>query len=413
MTSGRENPLVVRGARWVFVLFIGCSGDPSAGPAEAPSLAPRTGSADELCGGVDGACCSPPRAPCSRGLHCDEASVCRLDESSAADAPMLCSEDADCMAGRRCCEAGLQGTCEAIDRAAACPLPDLAVLASGAGATVSEEVFEGVRPSAGGCVRERGPRRRLRVSAAVANLGQADFIFGSRDALLIDNVSASDEFVRYSLIDAAGETVATSHGQLPCREDVDASLPFSCAFAGLPAGALLPTMGLECEALDVTDLPPGGYRVRIELALVWPDADPSNGRVELPVDLPSFNPVDPCPPVENPLQGLGTYRECGWLPGALPGDGTCNPGELVLLDCGRCTASPVLRLCAGDESCSAASSLAQTSGYSETATGAFAEPCSGIQATCPRSGRYNVLIGSEDPFAMGPSCTLTPSSWSF
>lgn len=411
MTLPPDRRRITRAARLgCTLLVIACSADSGSGPGDRRPLAAAIASPDQLCGGPDGACCSAPRAPCSRGLACDELEgVCRRDERRTPDAVELCHADADCAAGRRCCSAGAYGTCEALDAAEPCPLPDLAVLASGEGITISEEAFEGGRPSAGGCVRERGMRRRLHISAAVANLGGADFILGSRDAALLDGQSG--EFLRYSLIDASGQTVATSHGPLPCSDGADPARAFTCAFAGLPAGSLMPALGLECEALDVTELPPGTYRARIELGQAWPDQDPSNGRVELTVELPSFEPLEPCPPVANPLQGLGTNRECGWVRAELPGDGTCDPGELVILDCGSCTAPPMLRFCAGDAVCSGRSAAVQVGGYFPTLTGALAEPCSRIQSICPRDGRYSVLIAPEDRAGDAVPCTLSEGSW--
>ena len=284
-------------------------------------------------------------------------------------------------------------------------MPDLAVLSSGEGLTLTEEAFDGVTPSVGGCVRERGMRRLLRADAAIANLGAADFILGGSETLLIDQASASDDFLRYSIIDASGEPLATSHGPMPCDEGDDPSRTFSCAFAGLEAGSLMPAFGLECEALDVTELSAGAYRLRIELALAWADADPGNNRVELPVELPSFAPLEPCPPVENRLQGQGSLRECGWSRAPLPGDGTCNPGEFLWLECGGCSAVPMLRLCAGDEICSAAA--ARVHGYFPVEPGPLPEPCSSLQGVCPENGRYNVMIAAENPALMGSPCTLT------
>lgn len=270
---------------------------------------------------------------------------------------------------------------------------------------MEQDLFDGVTPSEGGCVRERGVRHRLRVRVAIANFGDADFILGERDLSPEGNASAHEDFLRYTLLDAGGEPVVTSHGPFPCGEGADSTEPFTCAFAGLAAGALEPALGLECETLDVTGLPAGPYRVRVELAHEWSDADPSNGRIEIPVALPSFNPLDPCPLVDNPLLGVESLRECGWSRLASPGDGTCVPGEFLSLDCGACSGSPMLRLCAGDTACTVRSALATGGGYFLTPTGDIADPCTVIQGTCPSIGRYDVLVASEDP-SLVSSCTL-------
>jgi len=157
-------------------------------------------------------------------------------------------------------------------------------------------------------------------------------------------------------------------------------------------------------------VPAGAYRLRIELAPAWRDADADNDRVEIPLDLPSFNPLDPCPAGEKRLLGVGSYRECGWSPLRGPGDGSCDPGRAVVLDCGRCDNQPMLRMCAGDAACSASSMLAQASGSWLTPSGQIADPCTSILGMCPPIGRYNVLVAAEDP-ALPASCTLIESSF--
>src|SRR5690606_249065 len=155
---------------------LGCGDGPSAPGAVARSPRVAPASAEELCGSVERECCPAPRRACAPGLRCDEG-VCRV-AGDDPDAALLCRGDEDCTSGRRCCIAGAYGTCQALEPLAACPLPDLAVLASGQGLTLTEAAFDGLTRSAGGCVRERGLRRRLRVQAAIANLGAADFLLG-------------------------------------------------------------------------------------------------------------------------------------------------------------------------------------------------------------------------------------------
>jgi hypothetical protein len=360
-----------------------------------------------LCGEPEQACCPESRFACALGSSCDaDAGMCRALPSETPDAPILCHADADCASTAHCCNAGSYGTCREIEAGATCALPGLAVLASGAGVTVVEDGFDGVTPSEGGCVRSAGAHRRIVVPVAVANFGAADFILGQRDTRLSASDSARDDFLRYTLLDASGEPVASSHGQFPCTGATDTARRFNCDFAGLETGALAPALGLECERLDVTGLPAGAYRLHVELTRQWLDADPGNERVDIPLDLPSFNPLDPCPALANPLLGeSGAYGECGWSQAQLPGPGTCTPGEYVNFDCRGCVGHPQLRACAGDTPCSARSAIGN--GFlSTTSIGAIADPCISLQLACPKIGRYNVLLNTELP-SEEASCTLT------
>jgi hypothetical protein len=165
------------------LLALSCGGGGGAGPAPVGEAEPGGGL--DACGVLGRACCSAPRFACARGLGCDDATgLCREGASDSPGAALLCQTDADCAPSRRCCSAGNWGTCQVLEAGAACAQPDVGILWSGDGATVEQEVFDGVTPSDGGCVREPGVRLRLRVSVAVANFGAADFILGGHDAPL-------------------------------------------------------------------------------------------------------------------------------------------------------------------------------------------------------------------------------------
>ena len=394
-------------APWAVLLLLGCA--PSEGTEREREGAPPPASvstpSQSGCGGPEQACCTDTGFACSRGSSCDpDAGVCRASAPSASTA---CRTDEHCAPDRRCCQAGMYGTCQALEPEESCPLPDLAVMAAGRGINMLTDPFDGVTPSAGGCVRERGMRQRLMARVAVANFGVADFILGERDTLTTGSGSPHDDFLRYTLLDASGGAVASSRGPLPCVEG-DATARYTCGFGGIAAGSVVPALGQECEGLDVTGLPAGQYRLRVELTREWPDVDPSNGRIELPVDLPSFDPLEPCPAIVSSFYEGGAYRECGWAQAPLPAPGTCAPGEAIALDCGGCVNYPVLRLCPGDGACTARSALATASGYSVGSDGNVSDPCTGVYGTCTASGRYNVLIGSEDP-TLESTCTLSPS----
>lgn len=402
MMRDRARSVIAKSGPLGLLLALACAGDGSSG--STPDEAGQNTRID-ACGTLDRACCSAPRVACTRGSWCDAAGVCRDGASGSPEAALLCQADADCSTARRCCRAGNFGTCQALAAGAACVQPDLSVLSSGEGITIAQEAFDGVTPSEGGCVREPGVRLRLRVSVAIANFGAADFILGGRDGALPAGAGGRDDFLRYSLIDLAGEEVVSSRGPLPCSDADDPLQRFDCDFAGLAAGGLMPARGLECEALDVTGLPAGPYRVRIALAHAWADADPSNDRLELPVELPSFNPLDRCPEPASHLLGESADRECGWSRAPAPRGGACRPGAVLWIDCNACEGTPLLRLCSGEEACLARSSLGRASAFGAASVEEPNLPCATVQGHCPTSGHYSLLIGSEDAAAEA-SCTL-------
>jgi hypothetical protein len=397
---------IVRSQGAVALLLALACGD--GGTGSAPAQAAKQDAAAGACGALDQACCAAPRFACARGLGCDDAGVCREGGDGSLGASFLCQTDDDCAPRRRCCRAGNYGTCQALEPGLGCAQPDLGVLVSGAGISAEAALFDGLAPSDGGCVREPGVRVRLRISVAVANFGAADFILGERDAPRSGAAAGRDEFLQYSLLDASGEALATSGGPLPCSAANPALERFDCDFAGLAAGALMPARGLECEALDVTGLPAGHYRVRVSLAHPWGDADPSNDRVEVPVELPSFDPLAACPSVENVLLSSSAYRECGWSRVPAPRGGRCVPGAPIWIDCVACQGAPILRLCPGDAACMTVAALGVASSFGPDPSADAATPCNVVQGHCPPSGTYNVLLGSEDPAAEA-SCTLAIS----
>lgn len=371
------------GERALLALALGCAGAEPGDTGQPTSAAPADTSRLALCGGQEQTCCTETSFPCGRGLACDvAANVCR-----APNGVLSCQSDADCAPAGRCCAVGLYGTCQALEPDESCPLPDLVVLSAGVGVNVTEELFDGVNTSSEGCFRERGVRQLLRAPVALANFGAVDFILGDRAVSRRGDETARENFLRYTLIDAAGNTAAASSGPLPCRDGYSGALDPSCEFAGLRAGAIEPVPMIACEPLDVTWLPPGSYRLRVELSRQWPDANSNNELIELPVELPSFDPLVPCPAVDNPFQGSSEYRECGWSRASPLASGSCTPGEDLVVTCDDCVNSPVLRLCPGDDACTSLGAVSNGLSYADA-------PCVSVYGRCPGIGRYNVLVAS-------------------
>jgi hypothetical protein len=82
-------------------------------------------------------------------------------------------------------------------------------------------------------------------------------------------------FARYELLDGAGNALVTGRKQAYCMEDtiqvaqgpdVGCSKVFDCYNQGIQAGwSDLYGNTLDCQWLDITDIPPGDYRLKVSL----------------------------------------------------------------------------------------------------------------------------------------------------
>lgn len=128
------------------------------------------------------------------------------------------------------------------------------------------------------CIEATGQRRLLRFSTVTANVGEADLVVG---------VPSSDDpfwewgechghyhFANYAVYELVGPSgvVATGRKQAFCLEDTDQIDPnkpgqgFTCEYQGISAGwADQYSVSLPCQWIDVTDVPPGDYTLRISI----------------------------------------------------------------------------------------------------------------------------------------------------
>lgn len=130
------------------------------------------------------------------------------------------------------------------------------------------------------CVGGPGVRRLLRFDVLVHNRGDEDMVLGNPyDHPEMYTFSAchghyhfTDASI-YELLDASGNVVVTGRKQgfcmmdsLPSEPDNDAKKKYDCTYQGISVGmADLYEAALDCQWLDVTDVPPGRYAVRV----VW------------------------------------------------------------------------------------------------------------------------------------------------
>ncbi len=200
--------------------------------------------------------------------------------SASLTAGESCTVAGDCSAGEVCCLAGFLGTCTALQPGAACPLPDLVVDADTALASLSlsSELFsEGSCAIEEGCVSAPGTRRLLRFGTETANLGDTDIILGDPSGQPGFEFSAChghyhfEGYAEYQLLTLTGQVAASGHKQAFClldsvrvRSDAAVSPRYNCEFQGIQAGwSDVYGADLDCQWVDVTNVPPGGYRLRI------------------------------------------------------------------------------------------------------------------------------------------------------
>lgn len=224
-----------------------------------------------------------------------------------------------------------------------------------------------------------------------------------------------DGYASYEIRDASGAAVLTARKQAYClldteRIDDDSSVAaqrrYSCSFQGIQRGwADIYGSRLPCQFLDVTDLAPGAYTLRVELnqERKLEELDYSDNAIEIAIDLEDESlgrATESCPADLDP-RVLGTVnRECGWKPA---GVFDCTPGEQLRVGCndgcgpaslGSCEGDMMLRVCdpaRPDGNCSHPGSLARDND-------ACGNGCPLVQnVACPASGQIEVLAAALDP----------------
>jgi lysyl oxidase len=392
-------------------------------PEFDPDLdAGATASAElDACGGQGRPCCAAPNEPCQGVLLCSpETQLC------VRQPVLLCSDDAECRAGEVCCSAGLVGTCEAVAREDCAALDLLASTPVLDGDPIELRQLDPEVESDRclidrGCVGGAGVRRLLRVATTVTNVGGADLLLGSPDDTLAPTVTTCGgeprfaAFLRYELVDASS-TQATRDVPASCStSSSQLALPFDCDFQGLWSGfsqvyapATFGEPSDDCRWLDITDVLPGDYTLRVTVNPdgQLPEANRGNNTPsELPITVPAFGPPSsPCPQPANPLLGSGSRRECGWVRADAANDapGTpCVPGEEVLFDCSSDDPEFICgdyRACDGAESCPYKASLQTTS------AACYYYVSGNASLYCPASGSYSLWLpgDSTDHFTCVP-----------
>jgi hypothetical protein len=145
-----------------------------------------------------------------------------------------------------------------------------------------------------GCVGSNGTRRLLRFDTVTANMGTGDLVLGTPPADGMDgglfvwspchqhhHVTG---YAEYALLDGNGVVIG-GHKQAFCLQDVQQVRPgspsrgYNCDHQGMSAGwADVYSRILPCQWIDITDLTPGTYtlRVRVNVSGALVESDLTN-----------------------------------------------------------------------------------------------------------------------------------------
>jgi hypothetical protein len=166
------------------------------------------------------------------------------------------------------------------------------------------------------CVNAAGDRRLLRFDSITPNVGAIDFIVGNP----IDNPDHFEwapchqhyhflNYANYRLLDGMGNEIATGHKQSFALIDLMQFLdnagpgkyPLFDGTQGITVGwADVYSSGLDCQWIDITDVPAGDYQLEIEINFeqLIPESDYANNLILLDVTIAESDPPPPEVPAE-------------------------------------------------------------------------------------------------------------------
>lgn len=238
------------------------------------------------------------------------------------------------------------------------------------------------------CVGGPGVRQLLWFSVESPNVGTGDITLGQpsaqNPAFQFSQCHEHFHFVGYAdyeLLDGGGASVAVGRKQAFCLVDtrrfvdepgVADRARYTCLFQGIQRGwSDVYGSRLPCQFLDITDVTPGQYTLRVEINRdqALEELDYTNNILELPIDLTDPDLAGPTEACEAGLDARATgtvNRECGWQSA---GTFSCTPGGTFNVGCndscgnfslGSCTGDPMMRVCDAsqpDGNCSHPSAL--------------------------------------------------------
>lgn len=154
-----------------------------------------------------------------------------------------------------------------------------------------------------------GLRKLLRFDLKTPNDGEGDLFLGNpQNTDLFEYSSCHDHYhflgyARYSLLDANDNIVANGHKQAFCLLDFEALGPnsppeqYHCGYQGISAGwSDIYSGSLPCQWVDVTDVPPGNYTLKVEVNFdeTLAETDFMNNVALIPVTIGTESCPDGC-----------------------------------------------------------------------------------------------------------------------
>jgi hypothetical protein len=158
-----------------------------------------------------------------------------------------------------------------------------------------------------GCVGANGRRKLLRFATATPNIGSADVFLGApqdHPELFVFSPCHQhyhlDGYASYELLDSTGQLVLRGRKQAFCLMDENQYSPdagprkYDCTNQGISVGwEDVYGSDLDCQWLDVTQVPPGNYLLRITVnpqradgTYLLSESDHSNNVAVVPVTIP-------------------------------------------------------------------------------------------------------------------------------
>lgn len=247
---------------------------------------------DDGCGGSCGSCKDGQLCVTATGA-CKAFTVCDHDQptcKTACSSQEYCGTDCECHRARD-------------------PRPDLVIDEARLADEILFDTLE-VNPAscavAEACVNGTGLRRLLRFSVQAVNQGQADLRVPppSNRPDLFDYSECHGHyhfqgFARYELLDAAGNVVLTGRKQAYCMEDTErvadgpgvaCDKKYDCSNQGIQAGwSDIYGNALDCQWLDITELPAGDYALRVSVnpSRTFEEVSYDNNTATVPVTIPA------------------------------------------------------------------------------------------------------------------------------
>lgn len=367
-------------------------GQPDAGPSDTGPI--DSGPDAEV---TDGGICNP-----DGGIECD------------GDWTDYCSPSCD--PGDCCSPQNGNFTCVPKDDSGRCPAADLWVDTSRIVDQYNVEwryFPEGDCAVVEGCVDEPGWRRLLKFDTWTPNTGTADMYLGPpgdrSDYFTYSSCHDHYHFntyAEYAVVDGNGSVAATGHKQAFCLLDfysypdgLSSGSIYHCGDQGIQRGWQdVYSQDLDCQWVDVTDVPEGDYSLVINLntAHILNETNYSNNSAEVPIAIPHDDMMssDSTLPCSGGEEGLN--RACGFTRDNVY---SCTPGTAVSAGCsdrcdlGSCTGDTILRICPGDDNCVERFSIVENddSRCGGHSCGRGGDCCSWAQFTCPAEGSFTVL----------------------